>query len=886
MTPPRLAVFSMRVLLPRHLREAIIGDLEEEWNAAARPSRFRYWGLALRSIAACWMDRASRVTRLAQAPPLRRGEAMESLAQDLRYGWRSLGRSPGYTAAALLTLALGIGANSAVFSLLSIVSLEPLPYRDPSRVAFVLGWNTEEGSLRFNLSLADYLDLRLRARSLESLAAYSYASANLTGDDLPERVQAYHVTANTFALLGVPAALGRTFGSDESREGHDDVVVLSHGLWQRLFAGDPAIVGRRVTVNGRPHDVMGVMPPGFEFPVFNFKGDLWMPWSMSGAARGQPAAAHAAVLVGRLRPGVSYEQAQADLGSVMASLAREHPQTNHGVGVRVLEMGRLDDEEAGPAMAILLVTMALVLALACANVAHLMLARGVSRHRELAVRAALGATRWRIARQLLVEGLLLAMAGGAAGVVLAGFALRALRSALPEMVLTTMPNVDEMDVDRLTLAYTLAVSVLTSLLFGLVPAVRAARGEFQGGLRETASAGGSRSTRRLRAVLVVAEVALSTLLVVGAGLLARSYRGLQRVSPGFSSDRVVTMTLSLPEYRYGRAPEQRAFYEQALEGIRSLSGVRSAGFVNVLPFSTYDRGTRLVVQGAPSPPPGREPDVAFRVASPGYLETLRVPILEGRGFDARDHDAAAPVALVNRALASRFLGAQPAVGRHVRLGGSDESPWLTIVGVVGNVHHSQLTDAPAPEVYVPLAQSPAPMMMLAVRGDGGPEELARTVRAEILRLDPEQPVYHVKTMQRLVADSLLTRSTSAAFMTLFAALALLLAAVGIYGVVAYSVTQQTREFGLRIALGAGPRDLLSLVLRHGFVLVAAGVAMGMLAALAASRLMAVALYGIAPSDPQTYASAAILLAATGLFACGLPAWRASRVQPLAALREE
>ncbi|HUG53270.1 MAG TPA: FtsX-like permease family protein, partial [Vicinamibacteria bacterium] len=503
----------------------------------------------------------------------------------------------------------------------------------------------------------------------------------------------------------------------------------------------------------------------------------------------------------------------------------------------------------------------------------------------LAVRAALGATRWRIARQLLVEGLVLALAGGAAGVLLAVLTLRALRSVLPEMVLNTMPNVHEIGVDRLTLGYTLALSVFTSLLFGLLPALRAARGDFQGGLREAAAAGGSRGTRRLRATLVVGEVALSTVLLVGAGLLVRSHGGLQRVSPGFAPEGVVTMTLSLPDYAYPDPPRRLRFYEEAVSRIGRLPGVAAAGFVNVLPFSTYDRGTRLIVQGAPPTEPGGEPDVSFRVASPGYLDALRLAVLEGRGFDARDYASGAPVALVNRTLARRFLGGE-GVGRNVRLGATPDAPWVTIVGVVGDVHHSSLTKAPDPEVYVPLGQSTPSMMMLAVRAGGHPGDVARAVREEILHIDPAQPVYHVKTMERLLADSLLPRSTSAAFMSLFGALALVLAAVGVYGVVAYSVSQQTREFGLRIALGATPRDLLSLVLRHGLVLVGAGVALGGLAALAASRLLGAALYGVGPADPRTYATVGALLAATGLIACLMPAWRAAKTQPATALRVE
>jgi putative ABC transport system permease protein len=888
MNPPPVASLLLRLLLPRHLREAIAGDLEEEWRATARPSRLRYWNLTLRSIAACWTSRLSFQSRRTGVPqPKRRGDTlMQSLWQDIRYGWRLMWRNPGFTAGAVATLALGIGANSAIFSLVNVLSLKPLAYHDPTRVAFVLGWDLEEQDLLFNLRLADYIDLQERARSLESIAAYTYVNANLTGGDIPERAQAYRVTANTFSLLGVQAAIGRVLQPDDGREGHEDVVVLGHGLWQRRFGGDPSIVGRRVEVNGRPCEVVGVMPARFEFPVFNFKGDLWMPWPMTDAGRGQAEGGQSTTVVARVRSGVSYAQAQAELDSLMSAFATAHPETNRGLGGRLVRMDRLDEEQAGAALAILPVTVALVLMLACANVANLLLARGISRNRELAVRAAVGASRLRIGRQLLIEGLMLALAGGAAGLVLAMAALEGLRLLLPEMILTTMPHIDELGVDEVTLGFTLVVSFGTSLIFGLLPAWRAARGHFHDGLKESAASGGSQGTRRLRTTLVVSEVALSTVLLVGAGLLVRSYSSLQRVDPGFVPEGVLTMALTLPDYKYPEPPQRLQFYERSLERISALPGVRSAGYVNVLPFSTYDRGTRLVVENAPPPEPGREPSVAYRIASPGYLEALHVPVVEGRSFDARDRAGALRVALVNRALAHRFPGAGSPVGRRVRLGREQDSPWITVVGVVGDVHHSQLTESPEPEIYLPMAQAPASMMMLAVRSEQRPEDLIRAVRTEINAVDPAQPVYHVKTMAELVGDSLLGSSTSAIFMTVFGALALLLAAIGVYGVVAYGMSLRTREFGLRIALGATPRDLLALVLRQGLLMVGLGVAIGAAGALGVSQLMAGVLYGVTPGDPLTYIAVAGILGVMGLVACSLPAWRASRIQPVAALRAD
>ena len=745
--PPRVAVLLMHALLPRALREVICGDLEEEWNASLHPSRLRFWNLALRSIVACCIDRIrpDRYRRAPNNPPRTGDGAVQSLMQDVRYGCRLMWRSPGFTLAAVATLALGIGANSAIFGMLNVLSLKPLPYHDPARVAFVLGWDIDEGEMRFNLRQADFVDLQRQARSLESVAAYWYLSANLTDGDMPERVQAYRITPNTFSLLGVSAALGRAFADGDQEA---DVAVISHGLWQRRFGGDPSIIGRRLVVNGQPHVIVGVMPRRFEFPVFNFKGDLWMPGHLRDSERGQAAATDGAMVIGRLRPGVSYRQAQSELDVLMRTFARDYPDTNRGLGARLVEMGRLDEEQAGPAIPIVLVTVAMVLVLACANVANLLLARGVSRHRELAVRAAIGASRMRIGRQLLIEAMLLALAGGAAGSLLSMLVLSGLRASLPELLLTTQPYVEEIGVDGTTFGYTLIISLLTAVVFGLLPAWRASREQLQDGLRESASTGGGLGTRRLRTGLVVAEVTLSTLLLIGAGLLVRSYSGVQRINPGFDPAGVLTMTMTLPEEKYPETYQRRQFYDEAIERLERLSGVRSAGFVNVLPFSTYDGGTRLMVDGAPTPEPGREPSASYRIASPHYHAAMRIPLVEGRFFDSGDSAEGRPVALVNQTLARRYLGRQSAVGRRVRLDSAADAPWLTIVGVIGDVHHSALTDDPDPEVYVPMAQAPMAMMMLAIRSDTRPEDLSRAVRAEIQAIDPAQPVYHVKTLRR------------------------------------------------------------------------------------------------------------------------------------------
>jgi putative ABC transport system permease protein len=883
MTPPRLASLLLRWLLPAAWHEPIAGDLEEEWQAS--PSRARFWSLAVRSIAAHWIDRVRPRARPPQANALQGDNAMRSLLQDARYGTRLMWRNPGFTLAAIATLALGIGANSAIFSIVNVLSLKSMPFHDPSRVAFVLGWDLEDNDMRFNLRHADFLDLRRDAKSFEGLAGYTYLSANLTGGDIPDRVQAYRVTPNTFALLGVAPLMGRVFDAADAGSGREDIAVISHALWQRRFGGDPSIVGRKIVLNGTPSEIIGVMPRRFEYPVFNFKGDLWLPWHLRESERGQSAAMGSVTIVGRLRADTHYQQAQSELDVLMRGFAERHPESNRGLGARVIEMGKLDDEQAGPAVMIVLVTVAMVLLLACANVANLLLARGASRQRELAVRAAIGASRLRIGRQLLIEGVLLALGGGALGVLLAFVALDALRASLPEVVLTTQPNVDEVGVDLATLGYTLALSLVTSVIFGVLPAWRASRDRFEEALKESASAGGSRGARRLRSSLVVAEVALATVLLVVAGLLARSYSGLNRVDPGFVPAGVMTMAMTLPEYQYGDATSRRQFYDRLMERVEAVPGVSAAGLVNVLPFSTYNRGVRITIDGAPAPQPGREPSASLRIASARYPETMRIPIVSGRFFDARDTTDGAPVAVVNQTLARDYLGDGDAIGRRIRTGHA-EAPWLTIVGVIGDVRHSSLTVLPEPEVYVPMAQSAPAMMMLAARTSARAEDLTAPIRDAIRSIDPAQPVFHVKTLDTLVGDSLSPQRFSAALVSLFSALALVLAAIGIYGVVSYGVSQQTREFGVRMALGATPADVLRQVLRNGGLLVGAGVGLGLAAALGASRLLGSVLVGISAADPLTYLGVAAILTATGLIACVIPARRASATVAVNALRAE
>jgi len=813
---------------------------------------------------------------------------MRSLMQDLVYGARLMRRNPVFTAAAVLTLALGIGANTAIFSMVHVLLLKPLNFRDPQNVAFVREWQRETDRLRFGLSTTELIHLQREASALEAVAGYSYWSANLTSGDVPERLQAYRVTPNLFDLLGVPPLHGRTLLAEEGRPGGPAAAVLSHGLWLRRFGSDPGIVGRDIVLDGRPFTVVGVMPRTFEFPVFNFKGEVWTPLQLDagGVLAGRTPSAPATV-VARVRAGIGYEVAQAEIDAVMRRLEALYPGRNRGRGARLTEIGAMDDEVAGPTMLIVMCTVAVVLLLACANVGNLLLARGVARQRELAVRSALGAGRPRLVRQLLAESVLLSLLGGAAGAAVAFVALAALRDGLPEIVLTTQPNLDALGLNAATMTFAAALSVATSLVFGLLPAFRAASPSAPAALRESAAGGGSPSTRRLRSALVVGEVTLATALLVVAGLLVRSYQQQHRIDPGFDPANVLTLTITLPDYRY-RTPEARAqFFQAALERVESLGGIQAAGFVNVLPFSTYNRGTSFSVDGDEAAEPGREPFAATRVATSGYFAAMRIPVRAGRTFDSRDDAEGQRVALVNETLVRSHLAGRDPLGLRLRLGraGSDAPP-LTIVGVVGDVRHDQLTERPQPEIYVPMAQSPPSMMMLAARTAGAPEAHAPAVRAEIQRVDPFQPVYHVKSVEAAVAESMSVQISAAGMMTLFSALALALASIGIYGVIAYGVSQRRREFGVRLALGARRRDILRLVLNSGAKLVLGGVVLGGVAGFAMSQLLAGILYGVRPWDPAIYLIVVALLAAVAGIACGVPGWRASRTEPVAVLRLE
>jgi len=795
-------------------------------------------------------------------------------------------RAPGFTAAAVITLGLGIGANVATFSIVNVLSLAPLSYKDPDRVAFVLGTTASRDQPTWNLLLADAVDLGQQMQSFDAVGAYAYWSANLTGAELPERVQAYRVTANAFPLLGVDAAIGRAIDAVDGRPETPDVVVLSYGLWERRFGANPAVVGQTITLDGRAHQVIGVMPRQFEFPVFNFKGEAWTALKNTSEGAVNRSASPSIVAIARFEKGVSDTAAQSELNTVMRRLESDYPRTNRGIGARVVEMRRLGELfQPAPISLIGLSAVVTVLLLACTNVANLLLSRAAGRERELAVRASLGAGRGRLVRQLLTESALLAAAGTALGLVVAFWALRALRTSLPELLVVTQPNVLELGLDRLTLAFTAVVALVSALVFGGIPALKTARADLHTSLKSGGHGTTGPPHQRLRAGLMIAEVALSLVLLVASGLLVRTFGRLRDVPLGFSSDHVLTMTMTLPNYRYADDVARRRFFEQTAEEVAHVPGVRAAGFVNALPFSTYNAVTRYIVEAAPVSEEGREPAADYRVVTDRYFNALEIPLVAGRTFDSRDREAGGKVAIVNRTLERRAFADRSAVGQRIRLGQmSSTAPWLTIVGVIGDVRHSEISGAPQAEVYVPLRQAPATTMMLAAATAGDPNELVDPVRRAIATIDPTEPVYHAKTLRQLLDDAMLPQASAMQMMTVFGTLAFVLAAVGIFGVVSYGVSQQMREFGVRLALGASPADVVGLVLRRGMTLVLAGMAIGAAGALALGHLMAGLLYGVSPRDLPTLAASLGLMFLAAVIACYVPARRAMRVDPMAILR--
>jgi putative ABC transport system permease protein len=811
---------------------------------------------------------------------------VDSLAQDIRFGVRSLLRAPAFTAVALLTLALGIGGSTAIWSAVDAVLLRPLPYPEPERLVAVWTSEPKRGKPTGSNSYPDFEDYRAQTASFEDLAAFHSRGYTLTGGSEAERLLGGRVSAAFFPLLRVSAYLGRTFTPDDDRPGAPPVALLTHGLWQRRFGASPGVVGRSLTVDGEPHTVVGVLPASFAFPMDLEEAELFTPMAREDEESRRERGMHYLAILGRLGAGATLEGARAELGGVSARLAQSYPESNEA---RVAVALPLHEEIVGGAKAgllILLGAVGLVMALACANVANLLLARASARERELAVRTATGASRGRLVRQLLTESLLLAGLGGVLGLALAFWGVDLFRALAP----SDLPRLGEMRVDERVLAFGFLLSVLTGLAFGLLPAWRAARVDVVRGLCEGGSAGSAPAGQRLRSSLVVAEVALCLVLLVGAGLLLRSLAAVLTTDPGFAAQGVVTMRLTLPDSRYATSAERVVFYRSLLERAAAVPGVKAAGLASPLPMGGDQWVTSVEPEGRPKAAPSDRLLGAYKAVSPSYFAAMGIALRKGRAFTDGDDRSAPRVVVLSELMARQCFPGEEAVGRRVAFGTSiDDDPedalW-EVVGVAADAANVRLDRAPEPAFYVPHAQHPWSFAGLVVRAEGDPRSVAGSLRREVKAIDADVPAYRIKTLAELVADTTAQRRFNAVLVAAFALVGLTLAAVGIYGVVALQVSQRTREIGIRVALGADRSLVLRLVLGQALRLVVTGVAFGLLGAAATSRTVAGLLYRVPALDPATYLTVPVLLLLAGLLASALPARRALRIAPYAALRHE
>ncbi|HWT02793.1 MAG TPA: ABC transporter permease [Pyrinomonadaceae bacterium] len=804
---------------------------------------------------------------------------MDRLVQDLRHALRSLWKRPGFTAVAVITLALAIGAITSIFTVVNGVLLRPLPYREPDRIITLWQRNDKTGALRDEVAPANFLDWKERNRVFEQLAAADPYSFDYDGPDGPENLVAWFVTDGFFDVLGVNALHGRTFVPEEFREGNDRAVVLSHGAWQRRFGSDPKAVGRTIQLDKQPFTIVGVLPPQVKFPADK---EIWVPRTFTEEDR-QDRFGTRFVVIGRLKTGATLAQAASELNSVSAQLARESPRTNADIGVTAIALPEQITGPVRPALLILLGAVTFVLLIACANIANLLLVRGAERGREFAIRAALGAGRARLIRQLITESVVLALVGGCCGILLAQWGVDLLLAFSP----ANLPRLDEVGLDARVLGFAACISVLTALAFGLAPAIRFSKPDLQESLKEggrTATAGLFR--QRFRNALVVTEIALALVLLIGAGLLIRSFVSLLNVNPGFTTDNILALQVfiwdEIPE------PEKRLpFYDQAFAALSSLPGVESVGGVSSLPFFRFEMPTTFTVEGRPSPAPGQELSAYRGMATPDYFRTLGIPLGRGRFFTRFDDSRSAPVVLINESLARRYFPGEDPLDKKVLLRTRDGRPVpRTIVGVIGDMRPDGLDSDPRPEIYLPYHQTTFGEMTFVIRTTGDPQQVLPAVRQQLWSLHKDITFYRVATMEQLVSESLAARRFNLFLLSAFAAIALALAGVGIYGLISFATSQRTHEIGVRMALGAQAGDVLKMVVRQGMILALAGVGLGLIAALALTRLMSSLLFGVTPTDPLTYTGVSVLLTTVALLACYIPARRATKVDPMVALRYE
>jgi putative ABC transport system permease protein len=869
--------------LDAELRFHLERDVQENLQSGMDPEEARY--AALRAFGG--MDQSREASRDA-----RRVRVLEELLQDLRYSARVLLKHRSFTAIAVVTLALGIGANTAIFSVMNATLLRPLPYHNSDQIVMVWGTNPAGFGWRgkTGFSAPSFLDYQQQNQVFERMATFNGVDFTLAGADNAERLRSGMVTSEFFDLLAVQPVLGRKFLADEFQAGRNHVTVLSHGLWQRRYGSDRNIVGQNIYLDAAPYTVIGVLPEGFDFTIpgyFESRG-LWVPTVLpqdnSNSERGHKYLN----VIARLKPAVAISQADQDMRVITQRLASEYPGTMAKFGVKLTPLNEQVVGDIRSPVLLLFGAVGFVLLIACANVANLQLARASTRQKEIAIRKALGASRGRLFRQLLTESVLLSLVAGAVSLLFAFGGIRLLTRLDPAKLLQGI----NVTVNFAVLAYCMILSLVTGILSGLAPALQYARVQQGESLKD--SGGNSAANEggvRLRRLITVSEVALSMILLIGAGLLIRSFIGLLKVDPGFESKNILTARVYLPKYSYPDAVKQSEFYRQAIERIKNLPGVVAVGATGGLPPSMGSHTSSFSIEGrGPIEDSDQSLAVEDGLASADYFKALRIPVIAGRAFADTDDRSAIPVALINQSFAHRFFSGQDPIGQHLRF--ESTSPWITIVGVVGDVRGFGLDKAAKSEIYLPYQQqsflpyNPLPQMYLVVRTSGDPNAIAPLALAAVKDIDKDLPSPQVRTMETLLAASLAERRSNMTLLGVFAIIALILTGVGIYGVISYSVTQRTQEIGIRMALGAQSRDVITLVMRNGMRLVLVGIAIGLAGALVLTRWMAALLFGISTTDSTTFLLTALLLAGIALLACWLPARRATKVDPLIALKYE
>ncbi len=821
---------------------------------------------------------------------------LTTLWQDLRYGARMLLKNPGITFVVILALALGIGANTAIFSVVDAVLLRPLPYEESDRL--VLLNETSKSMDEISISYPNFTDWRNQNQVFEKIGVYNRGSYNLTGAGEAERIITAQISADLLAALRANPALGRLFTNDEDKPGASPVVVLSYPLWQRRFGGQDSILNQQLTLNGKSYTVIGIMPQGFQFPS---RAEMWVPvGQLSGESTWQQRGNHPGLYgVARLKPGVSLAQAKAEMNTIGANLEKQYQDSNagNGIGVRPLLEAFVGDVRRP--LWVLFAAVAFVLLIACANIANLLLARAQSRQKEMAIRAAMGAGRWRIARQLLTESVLLALIGGTLGMLIAQWGIKLILYISPEAI----PRSKEISLDWRILAFTVGLSFVTGFLFGLVPALQAGVVDVHETLKETGR--GTSGRHWLRSSLVVVEVATTLVLLIGAGLMIRSFYRLQSVNPGFSYDHLTSFTVALPRTKYTTKDQREQFYNRLLENLRGLPSVETTAAASGLPLGNNGWQTSFVVDGRPLPPREQTPLMEACLVTPDYFRAMNIPLKSGRYFTQHDNRsflagkdlskltedqinmAGVNSIIIDEEFARRHWPDEDPVGKRIRLGTEAEAPALTVQGVVGRVKMEGLSqDSKRVQGYFPHAQIPTGSMTVILKAAGDPNQLISAVRQQVKAIDSDQPIYSIRTMDEIRSESVAPERLNLTLLSIFAGIALVLAIVGIYGVMSYSVTQRTHEIGIRMAIGAQPRDVFRMVIGQGMMLALIGVVLGLIGAYGLTRLMTTMLFGVEPTDPATFAGIAVLLTGVALVACYIPGRRATRVDPVVSLRYE